>query len=98
MGSMPIFRYPQERDFLWLEPSGRKKKLSRLFIDEKVEKSQREKTWVLAEGHHILWVPALNRCSAYYYISEDTQLIVLANMYKEKALLEKGGHHEGSST
>lgn len=98
MGSMPIFRYPQEGDFLWLEPSGRKKKLSRLFIDEKVEKGQREKTWVLAEGHHILWVPALNRCSAYYYISEDTQLIVLANMYKEKALLEKGGHHEGSST
>jgi len=98
MNSMPIFRYPQVGDFLWLEPSGRKKKLSRLFIDEKVEKSQREKTWVLAEGHHILWVPALNRCSAYYYISGDTQVIVLANMYKEKASREKGGHHEGSST
>lgn len=43
MGSMPIFRYPQERDFLWLEPSGRKKKLSRLFIDEKVEKASGKK-------------------------------------------------------
>lgn len=83
MGSMPIFRYPQEGDFLWLDPSGKKKKLSRLFIDKKVEKSQREKMLVLAEGHHILWIPSLNRCSAYYYISEDTQFIVLANLYKE---------------
>ena len=78
MVSMPIFRYPQKGDFLWLDPNGRTKKLSRLFIDEKLDKKQRERVIVLAEGNHILWVPVLNRCSAYYYVSEDTQKVVLA--------------------
>lgn len=82
MVSMPRFRYPQEGDFLWLDSAGKTKKLSRLFIDEKVEKRQRERIIVLAEGHHILWIPALNRCSAYYYVSEDTREVVLAKLYE----------------
>lgn len=81
MDVMPIFRYPQEGDFLWLDSSGKTKRLSRLFIDEKVGKEERKKTVVLAEEHHILWVPALNRCSAYYYITDDTREVILANIY-----------------
>lgn len=80
MNSMPIFRYPQAGDFLWLDAAGRTKKLSRMFIDAKVEREQRKRTVVLAEGHHILWVPALDRCSAYYYISEDTREAILARV------------------
>lgn len=80
MVTMPMLRYPQEGDFLWLDATGKTKKLSRLFIDEKIEKTQRERTIVLAEGHHILWVPALARCSAYYYVSEDTREVVLAKL------------------
>ena len=82
MVSMPIFRYSQTGDFLWLDTAGKTKKLSRLFIDEKVEKRQRERIIVLAEGHHILWVPVLDRCSAYYYVSDDTREIVLARLYE----------------
>ena len=78
MGCMPKFRYPENGDYLWLDQTGRTKKLSRLFIDGKVSREQRRKTLVLAEGHHILWVPVLDRCSAYYYVTEKTKEVIYA--------------------
>ncbi len=78
MGSMPKLRYPENGDYLWLDQTGRTKKLSRLFIDGKVPREQRGKTLVLAEGCHILWVPVLDRCSAYYYVTKNTKEIIYA--------------------
>lgn len=80
MDTMPMFRYPEEGDFLWLDSAGKVKKLSRLFIDEKVSLEERKRMVVLAEKHHILWVPALNRCSAYYYVTENTREIIQADL------------------
>ncbi|MDD7402551.1 MAG: tRNA lysidine(34) synthetase TilS [Butyribacter sp.] len=80
MDTMPVLRYPKSGDYLWLDETGKKKKLSRLFIDAKVPLSQRKETVVLAEGNHVLWVPLLNRCSAYYYITRDTKKIVCARL------------------
>lgn len=82
MVTMPSFRYAQEGDYLWLDREGKTKKLSRLFIDEKIPVSRRKGIMVLAEGHHILWVPALERCSAYYYISAETKKILYAHIYE----------------
>ena len=82
MVTMPRFRYPEEGDYLWLDQSGKSKKLSRLFIDKKIPVFLRESIVVLAEGHHILWVPALERCSAYYYVSENTKKIMYAHIYE----------------
>lgn len=79
MGTMPTFRYPESGDFLWLDTSGRTKKLSRLFIDEKISTAERQTMVVLAIDHHILWIPALGRCSACYYITEDTTRILGAD-------------------
>lgn len=80
MGCMPKLRFPESGDYLWINQAGRTKKLSRLFIDGKVSREQRGRTLVLAEGHHILWVPALNRCSAYYYVTEKTRKVIYAYM------------------
>lgn len=74
-----VFRKPKQGDFLWISPDGGKKKLSRLFIDRKIPISERSKLWVLAEGAHILWVPSLNRGSAYYYVGEGTVEALLIN-------------------
>ena len=74
-----VFRKPQQGDYLWISPNGNKKKLSRLFIDRKISLSERNRLWVLAEGAHILWVPGLNRGSAYYYVGEDTVDVLLIN-------------------
>ncbi len=83
MGSMPKLRYPENGDYLWLDQTGRTKKLSRLFIDGKVPREQRRKTLVLAEGCHILWVPVLDRCSAYYYVTKNTKEIIYAYVRNE---------------
>lgn len=89
MDSMPTFRYPENGDYLWLDTEGHTKKLSRLFIDEKVPAKKRSKTLVLAINHHILWVPVLGRCSAYYYISQNTREMICADI--QKSSQEKGG-------
>ena len=78
MNVMPILRHPLPGDYFWLDRSGRKKRLSRLLIDEKVPVWQRKTMWVLAEKDHVLWIPYLGRCSAYYYISETTKTVLAA--------------------
>mgnify|MGYP002868532215 CR=1 FL=1 len=90
--SVALFRYPLAGDYLWLDVLGKKKKLSRIFIDDKVPVAKREKMIVLAEGNHVLWIPELNRCSAFYYLSEESREIIYI---QEKG---EGWNHERSST
>ena len=78
--AMPQFRHPAAGDYMWLKPYGMEKKLSRILIDSKIPIDDRKKLWVLAEGGHILWVPELGRCSAYYYVTEKTKEVFTANV------------------
>lgn len=80
---MPQFRYPKDGDYIWLHTDGSKKKLSRVFIDSKIPASERGRIWVLAEGSHILWVPSIGRCSAYYYVTDMTREILHAVLCTE---------------
>lgn len=70
------FRYPCVGDYFWLDGDGKRKKLSRFFIDEKIPPEQRKRIVVLAEGNHVLWIPEFGRCSAFYYISEESERIL----------------------
>lgn len=80
---MPQFRHPADGDYMWLRADGSKKKLSRILIDSKLPASERSKLWVLAEGSHILWIPSMDRCSAYYYVTGETTEILYANVSVE---------------
>lgn len=77
---MPQFRHPANGDYMWLRTDGSKKKLSRILIDSKVPASKRSSLWVLAEKNHILWIPAMGRCSAYYYVTDSTKEILYAKI------------------
>ena len=79
--NMPKLRYPKEGDYLWLKKDGARKKLSRILIDSKVPADDRKNIMVLADGNHILWIPELARCSAYYYIDKDTKKMLCASIY-----------------
>lgn len=77
MDTMPRFRYWETGDYLWLDREGHTKKLSRIFVDEKIPKHRRHRMPVLALGSHVLWIPELNRQSAYFYVTEETQKVLL---------------------
>lgn len=86
--SMPVWRHPESGDFLWLNPEGKRKKVSRLLLDAKISVDRRRQIWVLAEGNHILWIPELGRTSAGYYVTLETQEVLQADMYQSE---KKGG-------
>lgn len=73
-------RHPKAGDFIWLKPDGTKKKLSRVLIDCKVPVDLRKNIWVLADEEHILWIPEIGRCSAYYYVDDNTEKVLCADL------------------
>lgn len=79
--NMPKLRYPKEGDYLWLRTDGSKKKLSRILIDSKIPADERKNILVLADGAHIMWIPELSRCSAYYYINYNTKKMLCASIH-----------------
>lgn len=77
---MPQFRRHAAGDYMWLRQDGMVKKLSRILIDSKIPSDDRKRLWVLAEGSHILWIPELGRSSAYYYVTNETKTVLMANV------------------
>lgn len=75
-------RFWHPGDYLFLREDGGKKKLNRIFIDEKIPESERKKIPLLADGNHILWMVGY-RMSAYYKVTEKTKEI-LSITIKEK--------------
>lgn len=65
-GTMRI-RTRKEQDFLVIDAQGRRKKLKKYFVDEKVPGYQRDQILLLADDTHILWVIG-------YRISEDVKV------------------------
>lgn len=48
-------RTRQEGDYFLL-PGGKRKTVKTFFIDEKIPAELRERIWLLADGHHIIWI------------------------------------------
>lgn len=66
-------------DYLTIDSAGHKKKLKEYFIEEKIPREQRECTWLLTEGAHVLWVVG-GRISADYKIEANTKRILEVQM------------------
>ena len=84
-GTMRL-RTRQEQDFLVIDAQGRRKKLKKYFIDEKIPQEKRDQILLLAEDNHILWVIG-------YRISEDVKV----TEYTERILeirVNGGSDHE----
>ena len=60
-------RTRQEQDYLVINRDGKRKKLKKYFIDEKIPSDRRERILLLADGSHILWVIG-------FRISEDVKV------------------------
>ncbi|MCI8282366.1 MAG: tRNA lysidine(34) synthetase TilS [Lachnospiraceae bacterium] len=66
-------RYPG--DYFVMDESGRRQKLKKYLINEKVPKDQRDFVLLLADGSHVLWAIGY-RISEAYKVTEETQRIL----------------------
>lgn len=73
-GTMQL-RTRQEKDFLVLSADGRRKKLKKYFVDEKIPRQKRDRILLLADGSHILWVIGY-RISEGIKVTERTRRIL----------------------
>lgn len=87
----PVWRFPQEGDYLQLTGAGGTKTLARIFIDAKISVDKRGSIPVLAMGKHIIWIPELGRVSAAFYVTEATKHIITAQLAHNIQTKEKGG-------
>ena len=65
----------QEGDYLTISDDGRRKKLKKYLIDEKVPLSQRDSLLLIADGDHIVWAVGM-RISAHYKITAATKRVL----------------------
>ncbi len=69
-------RNPMDGDYFVMDEQGKRKKLSRYFIDEKIPASERKKELVLADDEHVIWaIPG--RISNAYKVTEDTKQVLV---------------------
>ncbi len=70
-----VFRNRQSGDFLTINKNLQKKTVKQYMIEEKIAREVRENMPLLADDHHILWIPGY-RISTYYKITEQTKRIL----------------------
>lgn len=71
-----FLRNPEKGDYLTINAKGKKKKLSRYFIDEKVPAALRGEELVLADGKHVIWVLS-GRISEGYKVTDSTKRVLI---------------------
>lgn len=68
-------RTPENGDYIVIDRENHTKKLSRVFIDAKIDRMKRAHWPVLACGKEVLWVIGL-RFSPAYYVKQDTKHVM----------------------
>ena len=76
----------EAEDEIIIYTDGRKKQLADVFAEAKIPREQRTGFPVLAEGHHVLWVPGI-RGSEGYRVTEETKQVLVATI--------DGGNEDG---
>ena len=70
-----VLRHRRPGDYLTINERGGRKKLKDYFIDEKIERRERDRLWLLADGSHVLWVIG-GRMSAACRVTERTEKVL----------------------
>lgn len=77
-----IIRKWQHGDYFYPLGMEQMKKISDFFIDNKVPVPEKNRTWILTSGKHIVWIMGY-RIDNRYKISDDTRKVLKIRIYKE---------------
>ena len=78
-GTMQL-RTRREKDYFVISQDGRRKKLKKYFIDEKIPRQERGKTLLLVDRDHIVWAIG-HRISEDVKVTKDTRRILEIQVY-----------------
>lgn len=76
-------RHRQPGDYITINEAGGTQKLKQYFVNEKIPKEVRDHIWLVADGHHILWVVGY-RQNQTYQITDRTKHVLEITFYGGK--------------
>ncbi len=78
-----VLRHRREGDYMVIG-QGQRKSLHRILIDDKIPRGLRDQILLLADGNHILWIPASGRISEAVKITTETKTVLKAQILPEQ--------------
>ena len=79
--NLPLsIRYRQTDDYMIIDEKGSHKKLSRIFIDNKISRGERDKLPVIAQGNKVLFVPGIKRSRDTWVDDETKEFVIISAM------------------
>mgnify|MGYP001127283707 FL=1 len=87
-----VIRTRRQGDYLTVNAMNQRRTLKKYFIDHKIPQEERGRTWLVADGSHVVWVVG-QRISSHYKISENTtRILCLTFEDEEQQAGECAGH------
>ena len=77
-----VFRTRREGDYMVIHPDGRRKKLTRIMMDDRIPASERDRILLAAAGSHILWIPG-GRSSEGFRVGPETKTVLELKVTEE---------------